>query len=143
MAVKRCGYPQIDTVGTGKRLRYLSHKKGISVQEIQHSLGLASNQAVYEWFNGKCLPTLNNFFALSKLLDLPMEDMLILRENLLPEETHRDISHCFCPYQSGMDPGENQMIEEQLLLEEGCYVDTAFFSNRMRKYDMAILERCA
>lgn len=89
-----CGYPQIDTAGTGKRLRYLSRKKNISVQEIQHCLGLASNQAVYEWFNGKSLPTLNNFFALSRLFHTPMEEMLILREKTpYPEEKHMESRH--------------------------------------------------
>ncbi|MCD8021859.1 MAG: helix-turn-helix domain-containing protein [Lachnospiraceae bacterium] len=57
----------------------IAKEKHISVREIQHALGLASNQAIYDWFNGKTLPTLNNFVALSYLFHTSMEDMLVLR----------------------------------------------------------------
>ncbi|MCD8018526.1 MAG: helix-turn-helix domain-containing protein [Clostridiales bacterium] len=71
-------YPQIDMPMTGKRLRSLSRQSGITVKEIQKALGLASNQAIYDWFNGKNLPTLNNFLALSRLFHVSMEEMLIV-----------------------------------------------------------------
>lgn len=70
-------YPQINMIQTGELLRRLSRQKGFSVKEIQSALGLASNQAVYDWFNGKTLPTLNNLFALSRLFGLSMESMIV------------------------------------------------------------------
>ncbi|MCD8347829.1 MAG: helix-turn-helix domain-containing protein [Lachnospiraceae bacterium] len=144
MAVKGSGYPQIDAVETGKRLRYLSREKGISVQKIQHSLGLASNQAVYEWFNGKSLPTLNNFFALSWLLHTPMEDMLILRGKAPRQKgKNGDIFHAFCPCLSGMDYSEAKKTEVELILEESYSADVACLQTRMMEYDVAISEKCA
>ncbi|MCD8398186.1 MAG: helix-turn-helix domain-containing protein [Lachnospiraceae bacterium] len=144
MAVKGSGYPQIDTVGTGKRLRYLSREKGISVQKIQHSLGLASNQAVYEWFNGKSLPTLNNFFALSWLFHTPMEDMLILQEEApRQKEKYGDIFHAYSFCLSAVDYSEAQKTEVELILEESCSADVPCLQTRMMEYDVAISEKCA
>ncbi len=77
MISKDFQYPQIDIKETGRLLRILSVRKGIAVKEIQKALGLASNQAIYDWFNGKSLPTLNNFFALSCLFHTSMEEMLV------------------------------------------------------------------
>lgn len=70
-------YPEINMIKTGRLLREISKRKSFSVKKIQAALGLASNQAVYDWFNGKSLPTLNNLFALSCLFKLPMESMII------------------------------------------------------------------
>lgn len=70
-------YPEINMIQTGRLLREISKRKNFSVKKIQEALGLASNQAIYDWFNGKTLPTLNNLFALSHLFEVPMESMII------------------------------------------------------------------
>ena len=70
-------YPEIDTIATGKNLRILCKEKNISVRALQDTFRIASNQAIYEWFNGKSMPSLDNLFALSVLLEVPMDDILI------------------------------------------------------------------
>lgn len=49
----------------------------MSVLTIQTALCLGSNQAVYDWFNGKTMPTVHNLYALSKLLNVSMEALLV------------------------------------------------------------------
>lgn len=66
---------------TGRLLRIISRKKGFSVKFIQAALGLASNQAVYDWFNGKSLPTVDNLLALSCLLGIPMNALLVTEQS--------------------------------------------------------------
>ncbi len=87
-------YPQIDMQKTGELLRVLCARKGISVRDIQDSLGLASNQAVYDWFNGKTLPTLNNFLALSRILEMKMEDMLVISSDPVSQQFLMREAHC-------------------------------------------------
>lgn len=70
-------YPQIDLKKTGMWLRTLCKYKGISVKDIQDSLHISSNQAVYEWFNGHTLPSVNNLLALSDLLGVSMNNLLV------------------------------------------------------------------
>lgn len=82
-------YPQINLKMTGWLLRRISKQKKFTVYNIQEALGLASNQAVYDWFNGKSLPTLNNFFALSKLFEIPMEWMIVTDDDPIEEQAAR------------------------------------------------------
>ncbi|SDA76968.1 Helix-turn-helix domain-containing protein [Lachnospiraceae bacterium G11] len=70
-------YPQIDIVKTGKWLRTLCKIRGISVKDIQDCLHISSNQAIYEWFNGHTLPSVNNLLALSSLLGVSMNNLLV------------------------------------------------------------------
>lgn len=74
----------IDVNKTGEWLRYLCKKKNIAVTEIQEKLQIASNQAIYAWFNGKTLPSLNNLYALSDLMGMTMNDMVVDNEHEHP-----------------------------------------------------------
>ena len=70
-------YPQIDLKKTGEWLRTLCAYKGYSVKDIQDHLHISSNQAIYEWFNGHTLPSVNNLLALSSLLGVSMNNLLV------------------------------------------------------------------
>lgn len=67
---------QIDMKRTGTKLKKLCKEKGITVKDIQTELCIGAFQSVYDWFSGKSLPSLDNFFYLSKLLKVKMEDMI-------------------------------------------------------------------
>ncbi len=70
-------YPQIDLKKTGAWLRTLCSYKGYSVKDIQNYLHISSNQAIYEWFNGHTLPSVNNLLALSALLGVSINNLLV------------------------------------------------------------------
>ena len=70
-------YPQIDNKKTGAWLRSLCKHYGYTVKDIQDYLHISSNQAVYEWFNGHTLPSVNNLLALSNLFGIPMNQLLV------------------------------------------------------------------
>ena len=70
-------YPVIDSKKTGELLRFLCKRKNLSVKDIQEYLYIGSNQAIYDWFNGKTLPSIGNFYALSCLLGIPMEYLIV------------------------------------------------------------------
>lgn len=70
-------YPQIDLKKTGNWIRTLCKYKKITVKDIQDCLHISSNQAIYEWFNGHTLPSVNNLLALSSLLGVSMNNLLV------------------------------------------------------------------
>ncbi|NLL79807.1 MAG: helix-turn-helix transcriptional regulator [Clostridiales bacterium] len=70
-------YPTIDMKATGAWLRTICRIQRISARMIQEYLGLASVQSVYDWFHGKTLPSLENMCALGRLLEMPVERLLI------------------------------------------------------------------
>ncbi len=71
-------YLSIQQEATGNRIRQLIREKGYSVRDIQEAMGFESPQAVYKWLSGKCLPNLDNFLILSKILHTSMEDILVI-----------------------------------------------------------------
>ena len=73
------GYPVIDQKATGRNIRRLREERGLTVRQVQAYFGFEMPQAVYKWEQGRTLPTIDNLYALSKLLDVPMEEILVHR----------------------------------------------------------------
>lgn len=70
-------YPVISMEQTGKRIREVCAKQGICAKEIQEYMGFSAVQSVYDWFRGKNLPSVDNLYALSRLLKVSMERLLV------------------------------------------------------------------
>ena len=66
----------IDKAKTGQQIRLLMDKRGVTVRDVKNALSLACVQSVYHWLDGQSMPTLDNLYALSDLLKVPM-DMLV------------------------------------------------------------------
>lgn len=69
-------YPIINKEETGNFLRELMRRKGISIKHVQKYLGLACVQSIYHWLDGKTLPSVDNLYALSQLLQVPMDELV-------------------------------------------------------------------
>ena len=67
----------IDMPRTGERLRELCKERGLTAKDIQRLLNLSSTRAVYDWFNGKTLPSIDNLYMLSDILDIPMDEIIV------------------------------------------------------------------
>ena len=72
-------FPVIDMLETGKNIVYLRKQKGLSVLDLQGYFGFEAPQAIYKWQRGESLPTIDNLIALSSLLDVKVEEILILK----------------------------------------------------------------
>lgn len=69
-------YPVIDVFKTGQNIKSIMLSKGLTVRDVQKYLGLATPQAIYHWFNGRSMPTIDNIYALSELFRVPVDAML-------------------------------------------------------------------
>ena len=65
-------FPVIDLPATGANIRRLRQTKGLTVRDLQQFFGFEEPQAIYKWQRGQSLPTVDNLYALSALLDVPM-----------------------------------------------------------------------
>ena len=74
--IKKAEFPAIDRAATGARLRKLRMDHNISVRDLAKYLYLSSLDSIYHWENGLSLPTIDNLYALSKLYQIPMEELL-------------------------------------------------------------------
>ena len=73
--------PTIDMVGTGENINRLRKAAGISVRDLQEVFGFATPQAIYKWQHGTALPTLDNLVVLAAILQVPMDDILVLKKS--------------------------------------------------------------
>lgn len=72
-------YPLVDMEATGKRIRELIDEKGISPVEVQNVCGLGTLQAVYKWFGGKSVPSIDNLGIISNLLNIPIDEIVVFK----------------------------------------------------------------
>lgn len=72
-------YPNIDIEQTGIKLREMIKDAGYDVNDIQEYLQLSCPQSIYRWFKGKVLPSVEHLCALSVLLGVHMENLLVMQ----------------------------------------------------------------
>ena len=90
--------PTINKIKTGQQIRLLMEKRGLTVKDVKTPLGFACVQSIYHWLDGQSMPTLDNLYALSELLRVPM-DMLVCGNrqydpgNYIPEGAERLIRY--------------------------------------------------
>ncbi len=70
-------YPVIDMKATGRKIKELRKKHHLKVSDIARFMGFESDQAVYKWQRGDTLPSVDNLFALCRLLHTTMEEILV------------------------------------------------------------------
>ena len=73
-------FPCIDPVATGARIKELRIEKQLTVRDISCYMGFEEPQAVYKWQRGEALPTIDNLYALSRLLNTSMDNIVRGRE---------------------------------------------------------------
>ena len=93
--VKSKKYPVIDPVETGKNIIALCRKSGLTVRELQAYFGFTAPQAIYKWRRGENLPSVDNLYALSELLDVTMNEILVPVPNC-PEHGHEERQEHSC-----------------------------------------------
>ena len=70
-------FPTIDLEATGRQIVRLRKERGLSVRDLQSYFGFEAPQAIYKWQKGLTLPSVDNLYALSALLEVPMDAILV------------------------------------------------------------------
>ena len=79
-------FPIINLRETGVNLHRIMDKRGITPKDIKEFLNLGSIQTVYNWFNGMNMPTVDNLYALSQFLQVPIDEIICgNRKAIVPE----------------------------------------------------------
>ena len=73
-------FPVIDLKATGKRIKILCKQAGYTPAQLKRILKLGCVQTVYKWFYGENVPSIENFYALSLLLGVKMEELLVFKD---------------------------------------------------------------
>ena len=79
-------YPVIDLAATGKNIARLRKARGLTVSQLQKYFGFDAPQAIYKWQQGKSLPSTDNLYALSEMLGVSMNEILVPKLRIVPQE---------------------------------------------------------
>lgn len=71
--------PIVDVAATGQNIKRMMQAQGMSVRDLQRVFGFTTGQAIYKWFQGKCLPTIDNMVILAKIFHVKVDDILIMQ----------------------------------------------------------------
>lgn len=67
-------------VATGQNINKLRKRAGISVKQLQDVLGFNTPQAIYKWFNGVSMPTIDNLVILAAVLGVTIDEIIVVNE---------------------------------------------------------------
>lgn len=67
-------------VATGQNINNLRKRAGISVKQLQDVLGFNTPQAIYKWFNGVSMPTIDNLVILAAVLGVTIDEIIVVNE---------------------------------------------------------------
>lgn len=66
-------FPVIDPTATGRNIVRLRKARGLTVKDLQVYFGFEEPRAIYKWQRGETLPSVDNLYALSRILQVPMD----------------------------------------------------------------------
>ena len=69
-------FPTINKKETGVNLRRIMDIRGVKPKDIQEYLGLGCVQSIYRWLDGVSMPTVDNLYAISKMLQVSMDSIV-------------------------------------------------------------------
>ena len=92
-------FPTIDPVATGKNITRLRKQRGLTVKDLQDWFGFLEPRAIYKWQTGQSLPSIDNLYALSILLDVPMDSIIVGTYNISvkPQAVACGSHSLYCP----------------------------------------------
>lgn len=64
-------------IETGKNIKTIMKLNNIKIVQIQQILGFNTPQAIYKWFRGEAMPTLDNMVVLAATLNTTIDNLIV------------------------------------------------------------------
>ena len=71
--------PTIDMIATGLNIRRLRNINGLTNADLQQAFGFQTPQAIYKWYRGDSLPTVDNLVILADLFGVKVDEILVVK----------------------------------------------------------------
>lgn len=124
--------PSVDMAKTGEKIRQLRLEAGYTVRDLQEYFMFENPQAIYKWQEGRNLPSIDNLYALSVLLNVSMDEIIVPAGMPEYEERgHKDPAHCFYALlftaPGGKGTVEAEALSDPVALNNKLCHEEAFF----------------
>ena len=70
--------PTINMAATGQNINTLRKAAGMTVHDLQLQMGFNTPQAIFKWFRGDALPTIDNLVILAALFGVTLDDLVVV-----------------------------------------------------------------
>lgn len=64
-------------IETGKNIKTIIKLNNIKIVQIQQILGFNTPQAIYKWFRGEAMPTIDNMVVLAATLNTTIDNLIV------------------------------------------------------------------
>jgi len=71
--------PTIDMEATGTNIKDIMTKCNMTVVDMQETFGFNTPQAIYKWFRGAAIPTIDNIIILAAIFKVKIDDIVIVK----------------------------------------------------------------
>lgn len=71
-------YPLINLEKTGANIKKTIKEKGYTTKDVMEYMGFRHPKSIYAWYRGDCLPSLDNMLALSVMLSVSVNELIVL-----------------------------------------------------------------
>ena len=71
--------PVLDLEATGTKIKTLMKQRGITPRQLQVLLDFPYVQTVYNWYQGKNMPTIDNLVVLAQILGVTMDEIVVTK----------------------------------------------------------------
>ena len=68
----------INVEATCSNLKRLCKEKNVTPKQIADTMGFTTVAAVYKWFSGKNIPSIDSLVVISYMLDCTLEEILVV-----------------------------------------------------------------
>ena len=69
--------PIIDMKATGTNIKAIMKAKGFKVSDIQDRCGFNTPQAIFKWFRGDCVPTIDNIIIIADMFGVAIDTIIV------------------------------------------------------------------
>lgn len=72
--------PTVDMIATGRNIKDIMKGKGMTAKDIQAVFGFNTPQAIFKWFRGDTIPTVDNLVILANIFEMKMDDIVVVNK---------------------------------------------------------------
>ena len=71
-------FKSINMKGTGTNIKRLMTENGFTIDELMQITGISTRQAIYKWFRGESIPSIEVLLVLSEIFGKNVNELLVL-----------------------------------------------------------------
>lgn len=72
--------PTVNTMQTGANIKAMMKARGMKVADVQNVFGFNTPQAIFKWFRGDAVPTIDNMIILADIFGVTLNDIVAINK---------------------------------------------------------------